>query len=102
MSTKDKPDAYVDETGCIVIVGEDTFRKISFIDHGRAIPASWTPLHKEDEENKLPAVCTWTCDSDGIWQADCGHAFEFTHGGPKENDMVFCAYCGKKLKEGGA
>lgn len=43
--------------------------------------------------------CDWLQDSDGLWRTDCGNLFEFNAGGPFENDMKFCGYCGKKLVE---
>lgn len=41
-----EPQAYIDDTGNIVIVGEDAWNRASFIDHKRAIPQSWIPLTK--------------------------------------------------------
>ena len=45
--------------------------------------------------------CVWTFsnDDDCYWATDCGHSFQFIDGGPKENSMKFCPYCGHKLKE---
>lgn len=45
--------------------------------------------------------CRWTYsdDDDCYWMTDCGEEFSFIYGGPKENGMKFCAYCGKRLKE---
>lgn len=44
-------------------------------------------------------TCTWTEDEDGNWYTDCDHVFCFNTGGPKENGMVFCGYCGRDLEE---
>jgi hypothetical protein len=44
-------------------------------------------------------TCTWTEDSDGNWETDCGETFILNDGTPKENHMKFCCYCGKPLKE---
>ena len=41
--------------------------------------------------------CQWKEDADGIWQTDCGNAFEFTADGPTENEFRFCPYCGGKI-----
>ena len=41
--------------------------------------------------------CVWMQDSDGPWNTSCGHTFEFTDGGPHQNDAVWCQYCGGKL-----
>lgn len=39
------PVAYMDESGSIVVIGEEAMKTISYIhDDSRAIPDSWTPL----------------------------------------------------------
>lgn len=43
-------------------------------------------------------TCAWKQDSDDIWWTKCGHGFVFTDGGPKENKMKFCCYCGLAIK----
>lgn len=43
--------------------------------------------------------CTWFEDPDGNWGTECDEMFQFTTGGPQENDMKFCCYCGKPLLE---
>ncbi len=44
------------------------------------------------------AQCRWTEDpDDGYWETNCGNHFEFIDGGPKENSMRFCCYCGAEL-----
>lgn len=43
-------------------------------------------------------TCKWTEDEDGNWFTDCGEAFTFIDGGPAENSMKFCCYCGKPLE----
>lgn len=32
-----------------------------------------------------------------FWATECGNAFEFNDGGPKENGAKFCMYCGLRL-----
>lgn len=44
-------------------------------------------------------VCQWAQDDDGIWQTECGNAFEIMNGTPKENEFNYCTYCGKELCE---
>jgi hypothetical protein len=44
-------------------------------------------------------TCVWAQDDDGIWLTDCENAFTLNDGAPSENDMKFCCYCGKPLKE---
>ncbi len=51
---------------------------------------------------KKVQVCNWTLDSteyDDHYETECGNAFIMTEGTPKENEMKFCCYCGKKLVE---
>jgi hypothetical protein len=48
-----------------------------------------------------PSECTWTGDRDPDfcdgWDTGCGEKFVFIEGGPTENDMRFCPYCGGGL-----
>jgi hypothetical protein len=44
-------------------------------------------------------VCRWTEDGDGNWHTDCEHMFILTHGTPADNQMKFCCYCGKPIRE---
>lgn len=44
-------------------------------------------------------TCKWTEDEDGLWNTECGGTFEITEGTPRENEMVFCPYCGKSIEE---
>lgn len=51
-------------------------------------------------ENKENQECIWSEQNFGdFWEMACGDAFCFTDGGPKENNMKFCANCGKYLIE---
>ena len=47
--------------------------------------------------------CKWTLDSDPDgnenWSTDCGNMFVFTNGGIKENEFVYCPYCGGIIEE---
>lgn len=46
--------------------------------------------------------CVWTVEPDPdceFWETDCGETFVFETGGPTENKMKFCCYCGANLKE---
>jgi hypothetical protein len=45
------------------------------------------------------ATCTWTYDPDGYWQTQCGDQFCFSEGGPTENRVKFCHYCGREMVE---
>lgn len=45
-----------------------------------------------------PPLCHWTySDWDDVWMTGCGHAYQFTSGGPRENQQRFCGYCGALL-----
>lgn len=43
--------------------------------------------------------CVWKYDPDGYWQTQCGDQFCFSEGGPTENRVKFCHYCGKAMFE---
>ena len=43
------------------------------------------------------AKCKWKQDDDGVYDSSCGHKWQFIEGGPRENGMKFCCYCGKPL-----
>lgn len=43
--------------------------------------------------------CAWSEDSEGVWNAACGEMFTFNDGGPYDNRVKFCPYCGKKLAQ---
>jgi hypothetical protein len=51
---------------------------------------------------RRPEECRWTHDAteweDIKWDTDCGEAFVFIDGGPKENKVKFCCYCGRPVK----
>jgi len=38
------PEIYIDEEGTLVVVGYEAYRKVSWVDTGRAIPAKWRKL----------------------------------------------------------
>ena len=42
-------------------------------------------------------ACEWCVDDDGVWYTGCGHAWQFENGGPKENSVRWCQYCGGRL-----
>jgi len=41
--------------------------------------------------------CKWRVDDNGVYNTECGEAFEFLADGPKENNAQFCIYCGNKI-----
>jgi hypothetical protein len=44
-------------------------------------------------------TCQWENDGEGNWETGCGDAFVILDGTPAENKMMFCCYCGKRIKE---
>lgn len=44
-----------------------------------------------------PEKCEWTQDVDGSWDTECGNKFCIEEGTPKDNEMLFCCYCGAAL-----
>ena len=45
----------------------------------------------------LAKTCQWSEDLDGNWDTACGECFTFTDGGPNENKVRWCCYCGGEL-----
>lgn len=46
-------------------------------------------------------ACTWEHSDDpdmSWWETSCGEAWTFIDGGPAENGMKFCPYCGGALR----
>ena len=45
------------------------------------------------------AVCAWVLDDEdnNTWATTCGNMYVFMEGGPVENDMRYCPYCGKRI-----
>lgn len=43
--------------------------------------------------------CDWTPDEDGNWHTGCGEEHVLNEGGPDDNRMRFCCYCGQMLNE---
>ena len=47
-------------------------------------------------------LCTWKYEENwdySTWESDCGEAWVFEEGGPSENRMNYCPFCGKGLVE---
>ena len=48
-------------------------------------------------------TCRWTewatmlGEPTNNWDTECNHTFAITEGGPKENNMLFCCFCGKAI-----
>ncbi len=47
------------------------------------------------------ATCAWSMDTNDeneIWETECGQSWQLTTGGPSENAMLYCCYCGKAMR----
>ena len=49
----------------------------------------------------MPAICIWSEDEPdySTWETSCGNTFMLEAGTPRENEMIFCPYCGRLLVE---
>lgn len=76
------------------MAGTDDIARLHYLSaaHQRA-------LHRAAE--KMVRRCEWRLDDpdQGTWESSCGCAFNIIEGGPEQNDMRFCCYCGDPLKE---
>lgn len=43
--------------------------------------------------------CVWQCDEYGVWHTWCDHMFIINEGGPIDNSMKYCCFCGKEITE---
>lgn len=61
-------------------------------------------LAKENERLRAEPVCGWTGYSDDLdtWNTGCGHVWQFMDGGPTENSVAFCPFCGGSVDEAAA
>lgn len=67
---------------------------VAEIEKDKAIKKEW-----HSDTSKYEETCSWCQDDDGVWQTKCGNSFILNHGGPTENKMAYCQYCGKRLEE---
>jgi hypothetical protein len=45
----------------------------------------------------MKQTCLWFEDEEGNWWTACDNGFTFIDGGPLENGMKYCGYCGNPL-----
>lgn len=65
----------------------------------RRSPKNQVRLWRELGREKGPTICTWKEDWEGTWETGCKNMWVFNEGTPEENNMRFCCYCGKPLKQ---
>jgi hypothetical protein len=44
-------------------------------------------------------VCVWKENEDGYYDTSCNNAFVMEEGTPEDNELKYCCYCGKTLKQ---
>lgn len=69
---------------------------------GNLIPVThWRCLPDAPTGDAPSAACPWTVEAtnpdEDVWVTGCGEAHLFGNGGPVENNMHWCCYCGLKL-----
>ena len=54
---------------------------------------------QREELDKGQQPCVWTEDMDGLWESICSNhgPFQFFDGGPIDNHVAFCPYCGHPI-----
>lgn len=66
--------------------------------HLRVVCEDFEQIFHQYAPVQPPRRCVWTENEEGQWDTQCGGMFEFTEGGPEDNEQAFCGYCGGKLK----
>lgn len=73
----------------------NTFNRIPNIEIVKIwVDSAWSAAIAERDNE----MCEWEDDTAGGFDTQCGHSYIFIDGGPKENDQIFCGYCGKRIK----
>lgn len=78
----------------------DTDKLPAWLLHGVELIES---LKMQLQQEGVRKVCWWVCEDSGddeYWHTSCGRDFFFIEGGPNDNELKFCPYCGGKLLEG--
>lgn len=66
---------------------------------------SWSAVAREVRRMKRDrGVCVWRKEDDewNSWTSDCDQTWCFEEGTPKENNVRYCHFCGKRVKIGRA
>ena len=50
---------------------------------------------------KKVLICVWSVeDTDyNCYETDCGKSFILNDGDVKDNELIYCCFCGKKIEE---
>ena len=57
----------------------------------------WAAWQGALASQQKPIPCVWSEEYEGPWESACGHAFNIIEGGPAENGMKFCCFCGAPI-----
>jgi hypothetical protein len=95
-----------DETMYTLVLDEDQVQAIASGHIPRVVKAMAEDVLRWADQDDAAAArpeprkrCAWTLDEhDDSWDTACGNKFQFTDGGPIENDQKFCGYCGLKIR----
>jgi len=79
------------------MINDDDIKYFASVHVGGAIGEMATELLQHRDFKRTP--CRWEQDMDGVWQTGCDNMFIFYEGGPIENRMKFCPYCGHHIGE---
>lgn len=70
--------------------------------------ARWNRLYPGDATLIIMVIpdaknlhCVWSLDKydEGVWETLCGNTFIILDGKPSDNEMMYCCYCGRLIKE---
>jgi len=81
-----------------IIKEAEEFEKLG-LDSNRLWGKEYLENLKQKHKDKI--ICVWSCNEDeyGTYLTQCGHCFECTTDGIKENRFKFCPFCGKSIEE---
>lgn len=68
--------------------------------HGGLVPA--VENYVVELENRIVKKCEWkyeTIYDNNYYDTECGEAFYFSNGDVKDNNMIFCPFCGGRIEE---
>ena len=85
---------------CSNFINEETLPLIWNNTHLISIRLILSRAFRWYDNQREKKTCEWKQDEDnGCWDTSCGHLFEFSEGGPQENRLSYCWYCGRRIAE---